>query len=314
LSLSLIPLRGLSQVRSIAYALLLSLIPLRGHSQGVRFTVPLRAFLLLVFGDIPAVLMAMKMKGHNGVCPCCFCEIRGVRAPGGVPNSPLYVPLNRAHHPVAASGDSVPIYNPRDLPKRTHNTFLAQAHKVAFTNGVGDPERRAKHYGIKGVSVLSDLSTIRFPDSFPYNFMHLIWENVIKLLFLMWFDNFKDLGTGTGNYKLSKDNIKIIGAESAASRSSIPYAFGPAPPNIANKVTWTADTRCFWTLHVGPTLLQNRLPDVYYIHYLELVKLLNICLEWDIDQLKIPVLRKGFAAWVERYEQYILTFPRCICD
>jgi hypothetical protein len=30
----------------------------------------LRAFLILVFGDIPAISMIMRMKGHNGLSPC----------------------------------------------------------------------------------------------------------------------------------------------------------------------------------------------------------------------------------------------------
>lgn len=39
-------------------------------------------FLILVFGDIPAVSMLMCMKGHNGFCPCRMCEIKGLRVPG----------------------------------------------------------------------------------------------------------------------------------------------------------------------------------------------------------------------------------------
>ena len=35
----------------------------------------LRAFLILVFGDIPTVSMVMQMKGHNGLVPCQMCKI-----------------------------------------------------------------------------------------------------------------------------------------------------------------------------------------------------------------------------------------------
>ena len=38
----------------------------------------LRAYLLLVFGDILAVSMVMRMTGHNGFSPCCMCKILGV--------------------------------------------------------------------------------------------------------------------------------------------------------------------------------------------------------------------------------------------
>jgi NTP pyrophosphatase (non-canonical NTP hydrolase) len=33
----------------------------------------LRAFLILLFGDIPAVAKLLAMKGHNAVVPCRAC-------------------------------------------------------------------------------------------------------------------------------------------------------------------------------------------------------------------------------------------------
>jgi hypothetical protein len=269
--------------------------------------VELRAFLLYVFGDIPAVSMVMRMKGHNGICPCRFCTIRGVRIPGSE-NTTHYVPLDRSHHPAVRTGESVPSYDPRALPKRTHRDFLVQAREVDFADTAGIQEHLAKEYGIKGTSVLARLSTISFPDSFPYDFMHLIWENVVKNLHLLWFGDFKGLGTGSArqSYKLSPKVVEAIGKESAASGASIPYAFGAAPPNIAKDgVQWTAESRAFWTLHVAPPLLRKRLPDVFYLHFVELIKLLDMCLAFEMDRTQIAVLREGFAAWVERYEQYV---------
>jgi hypothetical protein len=198
------------------------------------------------------------------------------------------------------------------LPNRTHESFLAQAREVAFTDAVGVREELAKQYGIKGIPILSNLSTISFPHSFPYDFMHLIWENVVKNLFLLWFGDFKGLDAGTGNYQLDPDVIKDIGAEGAAAGSSIPYAFGAAPPNVASdKVSWTADSRSFWTLHLAPALLRERLPPAYFTHFLQLIKLLNICLEFDMDRSNIEVLRDGFASWVETYEEYVVLHPCC---
>ena len=59
---------------------------------------PLRAYLILVFGDIPALSMVMRIKGHNGLRPCHMCHIKGLR----IPNSRAtthYVPLDRSRHP-----------------------------------------------------------------------------------------------------------------------------------------------------------------------------------------------------------------------
>jgi hypothetical protein len=41
----------------------------------------LHAYLILAFGDIPAMSMIMRMKGHNGFCPCRMCNISGLRIP-----------------------------------------------------------------------------------------------------------------------------------------------------------------------------------------------------------------------------------------
>src|SRR6266540_6593398 len=35
----------------------------------------LHAYLILVFGDIPAMALVMRMKGQNGISPCRICEI-----------------------------------------------------------------------------------------------------------------------------------------------------------------------------------------------------------------------------------------------
>lgn len=41
----------------------------------------LRAFLIHIFGDIPAISMVMQMKGYNGFCPCRMCNITGLCVP-----------------------------------------------------------------------------------------------------------------------------------------------------------------------------------------------------------------------------------------
>jgi hypothetical protein len=279
--------------------------------------VELRAFLLFVFGDIPAVSMAMRMKGHNGRCPCRFCKIRGVRIPDS-DNTTHYVPLNRSRHPAVHAGGTVPSYDAHALPKRTHDEFLAQAREVDIAPTTSAQEHLAKEYGIKGTSVLARLSTIRFPDSFPYDFMHLIWENVVKNLHLLWFGNFKGLDTGgaRNSYKLHPKVVETIGKESAASGATIPYAFGSAPLNIAEDgVQWTAEACSFWTLYLAPPLLRDRLPGEFYRHFIDLVKLLNACLEFEMDRSKISALREGFAAWVEQYKQYVLRSScRLLCN
>ena len=81
----------------------------------------LHAYLILAFGDIPAVALMMRMKGQNGLSPCRTCNIKGISV-----SRTYYVPLRRDKIP----GANPQQYNASDLPIRTHGEFLEQAHAV----------------------------------------------------------------------------------------------------------------------------------------------------------------------------------------
>ena len=42
----------------------------------------LQAFLIIAFGDILAISLLLKMKGHNSITSCCICNIHGLRVLG----------------------------------------------------------------------------------------------------------------------------------------------------------------------------------------------------------------------------------------
>lgn len=268
----------------------------------------LRAYLILVFGDIPAISMVMSMKGHNGLRPCRMCNIRGIRTPNSR-NPVHYVPLDRSRHPdVHNSSAQVPTYDAENLPLRSHDSFLAQAKEVQFAPTAAESDRLAKDYGIKGIPVLSVLPSLSFPLSFPYDFMHLLWENVIKNLMQLWTGEYKGLNEGSEEYQLEPSVWDAIGAASSAAGSTIPYAFGPRPPNVStDKVSWTADTRSFWALYVGPVLLSHRFKKrKYYDHFVELVRLLHVCLQFEVSREEVQQVRAGLIQWVRDYERYVI--------
>ena len=53
----------------------------------------LRAHLIVISGDIPALSMLMCMKGHNGLSPCRMCKIKGLHVPDSHATT-HYVPLD----------------------------------------------------------------------------------------------------------------------------------------------------------------------------------------------------------------------------
>jgi hypothetical protein len=261
------------------------------------------AFLILVFGDIPAVSMLMRMKGHNGISPCRMCEVTGLHVPASQATT-HYVPLDRSNYPNLSPTDIL-AYDPSNLPLRSHTQLLEQANEVqgALTNA--EAERLAKQYGIKGLPLLSCLPSLEFPTSFPYDFMHLIWENLVKNLVLHWTGEFKGLDAGLEDYSFSKAIWEAIGGAAAAYGTTIPSAFGSRVPNTAtHRSQYTAEMWSFWTLYLGPVLLRRcfRRPK-YYTHFICLVRLLNICLQFEITDNEIEEVRIGFVEWVKEYEE-----------
>jgi hypothetical protein len=103
----------------------------------------LHAYLIVAFGDIPAMALIMCMKGQNGISPCRICNIKAI----SFNSCTHYVPLRREKIPEANPCR----YDPSDLPIRTHEKLMEQARKVEMAKTNAEHERRAKRYGIKGI-------------------------------------------------------------------------------------------------------------------------------------------------------------------
>ncbi|KZP33936.1 hypothetical protein FIBSPDRAFT_943038 [Athelia psychrophila] len=169
------------------------------------------------------------------------------------------------------------------LPLCTHDGLLAQAREVQSATTAIDTSRLAKVYSIKSIPLLSYLPTLFFPTSFPYNFMHLIWENLIKNLVLYWTGEFKKLDEGDEEYELQKAMWQGVRAGTAKSRSTIPSVYGARVPNVAtnNGGYIFAEMWSFWTLHPGPILLRHCFKNKKcYKHFIRLVELLTVCLQF----------------------------------
>jgi hypothetical protein len=272
----------------------------------------LRAFLLLVFGDIPAVSFLMNMKGHAGVLPCRMCKIIGLRVPNARGTS-HYVPLMRSSHPdVKADSHAVKVFDANNLPLRTHDEIIGQANEIETSRTKTAAHDLSIAYGIKGSSIFSYLPSISFPLSFPYDFMHLIWENVVKNLVLLWTGRYKGLDQGAEQYELSKAIWEAIGEATGASIPSIPSAYGCRTPDIAkHSGYYSADMWSFWTTYIGPVVLRRRFQHPkYYSHFIQLVRLLRICLQFEITDAEIEELHVGFVRWIKDYERYVM-YPKC---
>ncbi|KAL0056826.1 hypothetical protein AAF712_016563 [Marasmius tenuissimus] len=247
--------------------------------------------------------MASRTVGHNGLRPCRWCNIQGIRAPDG---KTYYVPLDRSHHPcVHDDPNAIRNYDPLNLPMRSHAEMRAQAEEIQFADTLTAAKTFSTQYGIKGTSIFHNLSSIIFPYAFPFDFMHLVFENNAKNLIGLWTGTYKDLDEGNGEYQFEAGTWETIGKETLAAGKHIPSAFGAKPPDIADdKTAMTADAYSFWFQYLGPVLLEDRFPQpIYYRHFVEFVKLMKLCLEFELDPTQVEEIRNGFKVWVEEYEK-----------
>lgn len=199
------------------------------------------------------------------------------------------------------------VYDPKNLPMRTHAQFMAQAHAVQFAPNTAASERLAKATGVKGIPVLSHLPSLRFPDSFPYDWMHLVYEGVVKNLLLLWTGEWKDLDHDGEGYRVKDSIWAAIGLAMKNSRSTIPSTYGAAPLDLFNqRLQMTADNWSFWATYLGPILLECKFKNkAFYDHFVDLVVLINLCLQFEIKRTDIPTIREGFQNWVVEYERCV---------
>ncbi|EUC57887.1 transposase family Tnp2 protein, partial [Rhizoctonia solani AG-3 Rhs1AP] len=267
----------------------------------------LRAYLIAVFGDMPAIAKLMEMAGHNGKVPCRACEICGTRPiiHGRVDPKVRrnYIPLKR---PYALQGKPK-LYDSQNLPRRTHASFFRYGAAAVEANNNTRASESVLISGIKSVTPLARLSSIELPTSFPHDFMHAMLENVIPTLTSLWTrtGRFSSYGTGREKYLLGEELFNCIGDICVANGNFIPAAFGCRVPNLAKPARRvTAEMRLLFATMFAPIVLHNRFErPVYYRHFMSLVRLISLCLQLRITSNDLEEIRGGFAKWVRDYEK-----------
>ncbi|KAG9083127.1 hypothetical protein FRC06_004689, partial [Ceratobasidium sp. 370] len=215
----------------------------------------LRAFLILLFGDIPAISKILMLKGHGAITPCRTCTIQG--APCQLPNSVVYyVPL---------TGPGEDLSQPDDLILRNHQSFLTYYEQLERERGVGARAEIAQQSGLNGRPVFAKLSSIDLSSCAPYELMHLIFENLIPNMVHHWKGTFKWIDNGDEVYHLDRDTWKLIGNLTTQATCTIPSQFAGTLPNIDTDMgLYKAEAYSFWFTYLAPILLNGRLNQEHY--------------------------------------------------
>ena len=106
---------------------------------------------------------------------------------------------------------------------------------------------------------------------------------------------------------------QAIGEAMYNAGKTILAAFVSRVPNIApEKAHMIAETYSIWTLHIAPILLKGWFwHQQYYKHFIQLVKLLMVCLEFEISQVDIDNLENGFQSCMLDYEKCVFLLFLC---
>lgn len=166
----------------------------------------------------------------------------------------------------------------------------------------------ASKSGVKGVSLLAQLPSIRIPISFPAEVMHMVWINLIPQLADLWLGKFNQLDDGKESYQIDIKLWNSIGDVCEASGATIPASFGCRVPHLNKRSHFIAESWSLWATQLAPYLLRPRGEDPffkprYYIHFIQLVKLMKECMDYSMKRANLPRIRQGFANWVKDYEK-----------
>ena len=106
-------------------------------------TFTIHAYILSFSGDLPALAKVMCTTGHNSYKGCRFCDIRGIYL------RHIYFPTM-----VPMSDKGFEIYDPLNLPLRTHNQFRNHIHQLNQANTSKEREKLEVEFGMINLVLL----------------------------------------------------------------------------------------------------------------------------------------------------------------
>jgi hypothetical protein len=277
---------------------------------GTKFI--LRAFLIILFGDIPAISKLLMLKGHNGITPCRACLIQG---------TPCQLPATVVYYVPVTAPDDPEVLPPEDLLMRTHNSFLFYYDQLSRADRVGERRQISQECGLNGRPVVASLGSINLASCAPYELMHLIFENLVPNMVMHWKGTFKWLDQDDEVYRMDDNEWEVIGRLTTEATRTIPSAFVGTLPNIhTDPGLYKAEANSFWFTYLAPILLNGRLDHDYYEyvrsfishwptnsyrprHFLAMREIVIWCLELEITHEQVDALEQMVNEWVGEYER-----------
>jgi Transposase family tnp2 len=124
----------------------------------------LKAHLVLVTGDTPAISKLLHLSGHNAIYPCRACNLQGTLF--------RYTKSKVQSKKTITTNHSMNYYPPRPAERPTFESYKRdrQQNMNAPTSA-----KQTNVMGVTSISPFASLSAISIPDCSPFDVMHLVF-------------------------------------------------------------------------------------------------------------------------------------------
>ncbi|KAF8757272.1 Transposase family tnp2 [Rhizoctonia solani] len=125
--------------------------------------------------------------------------------------------------------NTIPLYNPLDLPLRTKARIADQLGEMDAANTKRQRDALSKNYGLINHLILNRIPSICWPDLYPHEYLHLFLLNHGRELISLWTGSCHGIDdSGDKDYLISADDWAAIGLETEeASKHYLPHSFDP---------------------------------------------------------------------------------------
>ena len=261
---------------------------------------PLHFFVPHAFGDLIAVIKMKCTRGVGAKKPCHQCHVEGIRDETGTGQKARTYSV-----PLTVPGAKENRYEKEILHNlRTREDYLRAYYRLDNAKSEAQRKKIRQETGINQASIWSLLPYFDMGRAIPGGYMHAICINLMRALITLWRGEFKALDAGSGNYIIPADIWEIIGEETHDSNHWIPAAFVRSLPNIDTDFgNFTAEASAFWMMYIAPHVLRTRLPEPYYSHMLDLVKIMKTCIKFGMTHKEHAQLSEDIYEWRLAYEE-----------
>jgi hypothetical protein len=271
-------------------------------------------FLALATADGPGMACMNGLVGHHGKYGCrLYCSVTGRHKPG----VSHYFPALLKPNDYAVQGcdhDDVSFAN---LPSCSQEKYFSNLQYVMSSANETQYKKRRLETGISKPTIFLGLQKDRMlgvPGCFGSDIMHLGSLNLPDLLINLWrgtLDCDKKDDITTWEWARLRGRVwEDHGRQVAATTPYLPGSFDRPPRNPAEKISsgYKAWEFLLYIFGLGPGLLLNILPDIYYRNFCKLVFGMRIIHQHQINRNDLQKAHEALLEFASEFE--ILYYQR----